>query len=201
MELDTGFWGGTEDYWLEKESGVKVEAIYEGKWMPETLRDMFAHNRARTGYSISLWHSVATAKMLFDRNGWFASLQQIAAVPYPDALADAIIRKNFALLRGSLVAYPKQLALAVERNDVVHVHHCIGEVFASYFAILFALNRALQPGGKRQLAYAEALALTPEGMREDVSGLVVNQDLMNVTGKVDRLVDRLETLLTKQGAR
>lgn len=84
---------------------------------------------------------------------------------------------------------------------MVFVHHCVDEVLASYFDILFALNRALQPGGKRQLTYAEALALTLEGMREDVSGLVVNRDLTDVVGKVDRLIDRLEALLTKQGAR
>lgn len=99
MELDNGFWGGTEDYWLEKEGGVKVEAIYEGKGWSEVLNDMFIHNRARTGNSTSLWHTVAASKALFDRSGWVATLQKLAGRPYLDALADAIISKNFVLLR------------------------------------------------------------------------------------------------------
>lgn len=82
---------------------------------------------------------------------------------------------------------------------MVFVHHCVDEVLASYFDILFALNWVLQPGGKRQLAHAEALTLTPQGMNKDVTSLVMNQDLVTVKGKVDGLIDRLAELLESQG--
>jgi predicted nucleotidyltransferase len=199
MELDAPFWE-TEDYWIERESGIKAEAIYRGEWPLETLKDMFANNRAHMGFSTSIWHNIATSEILFDRKGWFARLQKIAEIPYPDALANAIIRKNFALLRGSLAEHPKQLAIAVERNDVILVLNILHMVFNSYFDILFALNRALHPGAKRQLAYAKELSLQPEGMTEDIASLVANYDSSKVTAKVEQLIDHLETLLIKQGA-
>lgn len=199
MELDNHFWDDS-DFWLERRSGIKVEAVYEGKWLPAALKDMFANNRAHMGYSTVLWHSVATSGVLFDRNGWFASLQKLADAPYPAALADAIVRKNFTLLRGSLAEHPAQITAAVERKDVVFTFHLIDLVLASYFDVLFALNRILHPGAKRQLDSAEALALKPEGMREDVTGLVMNRDLATVKGRVDQLIDGLEVLLGRQGA-
>jgi len=199
MELDNRFYE-TEDYWIEKDSQRKVEAIYRGEWVAENLSEMFANNRAQLGNSTSIWHSVKTSDVLYDRNGWFASLRKTADVPYPDALAEAIIRKNFAILRSSLAAHPAQVVEAVDRNDVVTINHLIHVIFNSYFDILFALNRELHPGGKRLLAYAEELEHQTERMREDVTGLVNHGDPAQVVSKVDRLIDRLAALLAEQNA-
>jgi predicted nucleotidyltransferase len=193
-ELDAPYWE-TEDYWLEKESGIKVEVIYRSHWPLEALQDMFANNRAHMGFSTSIWHNIVTSKVLFDRKGWYASLQKIADVPYPDSLANAIIGKNFSLLRGSLAAHPKQLALAIDRNDMVHAYHRIDMILASYFDILFALNRTLHPGDKRMLAYAADLKYTSKGMHDDVTRLVTSNNWKSVKATVDQLIDRLELLL------
>lgn len=199
MELDNPFWE-TEDYWIEKDSRIKVEAIYRGEWVAENLREMFVTNRAQLSHSTSIWHSVKTSQVLYDRNGWFASLRNLAAVPYPDALADAIIRKNFAVLRGSLAAHPAQLAQAVIRNDAFCIHQLIHVILDSYFDILFALNRQLHPGAKRLLAYAEELEHQPKEMREDVTDILSDGNSVQITSKVDRLIDRLAALLEKHRA-
>ena len=196
-ELNNRFWE-TEDYWIEEESGVKVETIYrDPDWLSERVRDSLEGKGAQIGYSTALWHSVRTSEGLFDRHGWFASLQAQAEAPYPAALAQAIIDKNFALLQGSLAAHPEQLHLAVERDDLVCVLHRVDEVLASYFDILFALNRTLHPGEKRQLAYAEALELKPKGMSEDVRNLLTSPNTGEIVAKVDKLVRCLAALLTK----
>jgi predicted nucleotidyltransferase len=200
MELDNEFWGETEDYWIETESKTKVEAVYKGEWVVENLSDMFANNCARLGFSTTIWHSVKTSEVLYDRDGWFASLHKIADVPYPDALAEAIIRKNFVVLRGSLAALPTQLAQAVNRNDDVSTYHFVGVILDSYFDILFALNRTPHPGTKRMLAYTENLEHQPEGMHDDVTDLVNHCDPAQVVGKVDRLIDRLAALLLERNA-
>ena len=198
MQLDNRFWE-LEDYWLEKDSGVKVEAIYrDPEWLSGHLDNLLAGKGAQLGYSTSLWHSIVVSENLFDRNGWFAELQESADVPYPDALARAIIEKNFALLRGSMGAVPKQLRANVKRKDWVGVHDRVHLLLECYFDIVFALNRTPHPGEKRQLAYAEKLNLTPENMAEDVNGLAVGLE-QDTVAKVDRLVDRLENLLSKQG--
>lgn len=198
MELNADYWE-TEDYWLEKTSGIKVEAIYRDDWLEKDLQTLFEHDRAQMGFSTSLWHSVVTSKILFDRSGWFASLKKLADRPYPDSLAKAIIQKNFPLLRGSLIAHPNQLSSAIARNDRVFVNNLLYMVFNSYFDILFALNHALHPGSKRQLAYAEALPLKPEKMSEDVNALMTH-DLETITDTTRQLIDRLEKLLKEQRA-
>jgi predicted nucleotidyltransferase len=199
MKLDAPYWG-TEDYWIEKESGMMVEAMYESDWPVDYLKDMFTNTRAHMGFTTSTWHSLAKSKVLFDRNGWFASVQKIADVSYPDSLVAAIIRKNFPLLRGSLIKHPKQLALAIARNDVIHIHHRIDMILACYFDIVFALNRRLHPGDKRMLDYALDFVHIPEGMLEDITGLLTDKDLTKIKDRVDQLIDRLERLLIEQGA-
>ena len=198
MELDNSFWGETEDYWLEKESNAKIEAVYRGKWVMDSLADMFGNNRARLGFSTTIWHSVKTARVLYDRDGWFASLREMADAPYPDALAEAIIRKNFVILRGSLAALPTQLASAIDRNDVVSTHHFVGVILDSYFDVLFALNRTPHPGTKRMLAYAGDLERQPEDMCADITDLLNRNGSAQLIGKVDRLIDRLAALLTER---
>lgn len=200
MQLDNAFWEA-EDYWREEESGVKVETIYRNPdWETAYLKDLFANNRAHMGFSTSRWHSIVTFKILFDRSGWAASLKSSADMPYPDGLAKAIIEKNFALLRGSMADHPTGIASAVKRDDLVFVHSRINALLDCYFDILFALNRELHPGAKRQLAYAERLRLKPEKMKEDLTKLLTHCDPKQVVGKVEKIVDRLEDLLAKQGA-
>lgn len=150
------------------------------------------------GFSTSLWHNMVTSKILFDRRGGAASLQKSANVPYLDALAKAIIEKNFALLRGSMAEHPKQIASAIARDDLVFVQSRINALLDCYFDILFALNRELHPGSKRQLAYAEKLSLKPENMKEDLTALLCHCDPQHVVSKVEDVVNRLEGLLAKK---
>ena len=198
VQLDNRFWE-TEDYWLEKDSGVKVEAIYrDPEWLETYLHNLLEKNQVE-GYSTALWHSIVVSRSLFDRAGWFASLQETANAPYPDALAKKLIDENFVKLRGSMAALPKQIRASVEREDWRTVLHDVHVLLDCYFTVLFALNRVPHPGGKRQLVHAEKLALTPENMLEDLNDLVVGLEPNHVVAKVDKLVDRLENLLSEQG--
>jgi predicted nucleotidyltransferase len=197
VELDALFWE-TEDYWIEKESDIKVEVIYRDDWPLKTLQDMFENNRAHMGFSTSIWHNIATCKILFDRNEWLVSVKEIANQPYPDSLAKAIIHKNFVLLKGSLAAHPRQLDLAIKRNDVAHIISLVNMILNSYFDILFALNHTLHPGAKRQLEYAEALILKPEGMSRHINALMTH-DGLQIRNTVRELIDDLEVLLKNQG--
>ena len=194
-ELDNPYWE-TEDYWVERESGVKVETIYRGTLeMSARIEELFEGKGIHMGYTTVPLHGVRTSENLFDRHGWFASLQARAEAPYPDLLARAIIDKNFALLRGSLAAHPKQLRSAVARDDLVFVQNLVYMILASYFDVLFALNRTPHPGAKRQLAYAEGLELKPERMAEDVRDVLISPNTGEIVAKVDKLVRHLETLL------
>ena len=194
-QVGYNFWE-IEDYWRERRSGAKVEAMYRRpEWETQYLEDLFKNNRARMGFSTVGWNSIVKAHVLFDRHGWARKVKALASRPYPNELASAIIYLNFSVLRGTLVTHTEALTLALARGDLVFAHNRVNEILSCYLDILFALNRVLHPGAKRQLANAQKLPLKPEGMADDITDLLQSSSFGNLPEKVENLIGKLETLL------
>lgn len=90
----------------------------------------------------------------------------------------------------------------MRRRDAVSVNHRIAALLASYFDILFALNRVLHPGEKRIVALAQdACTLLPTSMAEDVTGVVAASGRARgaVVSRLERLLDRLDEVLENAG--
>jgi hypothetical protein len=145
---------------------------------------------------------VLHSKPLFDRNNWFAALQDKASQPYPEPLRHSIVAKNHPVLRSKLSSYADQIALAVARNDHVSVNHRIAAMLASYFDILFAVNRQYHPGEKRLIEYVRAACpKRPPDFDAQINAILAGsaagrQDLPE---RIDSLLDSLDTLLTTEG--
>ncbi len=151
-------WFGPGDEWTDRPAGVSVDVMYwDRAGFERDLRAVIEGHRPSLGYSTAFWHTVRQSTALFDRDGWFARLQELAATPYPDALRRAIIERNQPLLRTTRSSYRHQIELAIERNDPVSVQHRLTALLASVFDILFAVNQALHPGEKRLLDHVERL--------------------------------------------
>ena len=89
------------DEWIERGSGVAIDVMFRfAASFEDHLTYLLEKYEARQGYSTAVWHNLRTSRILFDREGWFAALQQRANVPYPNGLAQAIIALNVPLLRG-----------------------------------------------------------------------------------------------------
>jgi predicted nucleotidyltransferase len=117
FEVDNRFWE-TGDEWLEAETGLQVDVTFRTRaWIEERLARVLERFEPLLGYSTSIWHNVLVSEPLFDRSGWFETLQRWARQPYPEQLAEAIVRHNYAVLRGTLDAYPRQLGRATARRD------------------------------------------------------------------------------------
>jgi predicted nucleotidyltransferase len=198
MELDNRFYE-TEDYWIEKTDDRKVEVIYGRDWLEGHLTNLLENYQAQLGYTTSLWHSVLQSVILFERDDYFTNLQERVRVAYPEKLVQAIVAKNFPLLKGSLAAHPKEIYKAAIRDDVVGVHHIIEALLNSYFDILFALNQAFNPGGKRRLAYAEQLRHQPKNMTRDIREVLLERNPEQLKNAVERLVEELHDLLKARG--
>jgi hypothetical protein len=65
-------------------------------------------------------------------------------------------------------SYEQQIRSAFRRRDRVSLNHRTAAWLASYFDILFAANRRLNPGEELLLVHAQALPTTPESMVADV---------------------------------
>ncbi len=137
-----------------------------------------------------------------DRQGWFRALQQSARQAYPEKLQQAIISKNHPILRQSASSYVQQIERAVVREDLVSVNHRVAALLASYFDVLFAVNKLLHPGEKRlvEIAVAQCERL-PTGMEQQVNGLIhaVSRGDESIIEKAGALVRGLDDLLEAEG--
>ena len=167
------FWGPGNE-WFDPETGIHVDVMFwTVDWIEEQLDRVLVRHQARVGYSTCFWYTVRQSRMLFDRKGWFQQLQVMAQQPYPEPLVHAIIANNYPILRDNPSAYLHQLEKAVRRGDLVSVNHRVAAFLASYFDIVFAVNRLPHPGEKRLLTYAEKhCPKLPPGVRQQIESLI-----------------------------
>ena len=203
LAIDNRYWELGDD-WIDTRIDRMVDVIYRRPdWIEEQIDRLLVRHEASTGYTTCFWHNVLHSEALFDRNGWFAQLQARARQPYPEALRQAIVAKNHPILRRTLSSYTQQLELAIERRDHQSVNHRISALLASYFDILFALNRQPHPGEKRLVAYAEALCpLRPPALAQEVEAVIsavapASQPLL--LARANALLDSLDELLLAEG--
>ncbi len=198
LEIGKPFFGD-EDAWIDRDTGVVVEAIF---WACERMEDEIARVlercEARVGYSTCFWHSVRIAQPLFDRGGWLADLKKEAAQPYPEKLRAAVIATNRPLLGGTHGSFRQQIEAALRRGDRVSVQHRTAAFLTSYFDCLFALNRTPHPGEKRMVAHAERLPHHPPDLRRAVNALL-SAAPADVLDRADALTDGLDRLIGAHG--
>ncbi|MCP4166192.1 MAG: DUF4037 domain-containing protein [Chloroflexi bacterium] len=201
LELDNRFWE-PGDEWIDSATGVHVDVMYRSpQWLEEQIERILVRQEAWVGYSTCFWQNVLTSDILFDRTGWFAALKAGADQPYPENLRSAIVAKNYPLLRDNISSYRQQIAKAIARGDLVSVNHRIAEFLASYFDILFAINRMPHPGEKRLLIHVLATCpKRPNRCIDQVEGMLAlaarpSDQLLLL---LDKMVDDLDQLLADQ---
>lgn len=200
VEIDNRFWEN-EDAWIDAETSIVVEVIFRDvRWIEQQLARVLDRHEASTGYTTTIWHSVRYAQPLTDRSGWLARLTEKAAQPYPDPLVHAIVGLNHPLLRGVFASYQHQLELAIARGDRVSVQHRLTALLASYFDIIFAINRELHPGEKRIVERATELCwYLPRGMTEQLDAVLdaANAPDEQLLLRLMTFLDSLDALLSE----
>lgn len=196
--MDLNLWD-PGDEWFDARTGIEIDVMYwDPRWMEDSLDRVIRQHQASMGYSTAHWHTIRHARALFDRSGWFAGLQKLSALPYPEPLCQNIIAKNLPVLRDLIPSYLHQVEKAARRGDLVSVNHRAAGFFASYFDVIFAANRVLHPGEKRLLDQVKRLcSYVPANMEQQVNEalrLAGSTDLRLVEA-LNRLVDGLEAML------
>lgn len=196
IEIGNEFWE-PGDEWVHQPSGIALDLIYrDPAWIEDQLARVLVRHEASTGYSTSLWFNVLHSVALADSTGWYRQLQARAATPYPEPLRHAIIAKNHPILRRTRSSYRHQIQLAMERDDPISVQHRLTALLASYFDVLFALNRRPHPGEKRLLAFVRQHSLlAPPDFEPRVRALLAAPQTSDLLGHIDSLVDDLDALL------
>jgi predicted nucleotidyltransferase len=193
---------GDGDVWRLKDSGTWVDLMYwSTAWGEAQLRRVLVEHVAAMGYSTAFWRSIRDAQPLYERDAWHAALRRQARQPYPEKLRRNIVSLNYPYLRDHPFSYRHQAAKALARHDVVSVNHRVAAWLASYFDIVFALNRVLHPGEKRLLEHvARECQVVPAGMAIAVERLVglAERAAALLLDTMDELTDGLETLLRRE---
>ncbi|MDP9367097.1 MAG: DUF4037 domain-containing protein [Chloroflexota bacterium] len=201
-EVGNAFWE-PGDEWLDAATGLGVDVMFRSPgWIEVELDRVLDRHQASVGYSTCFWHNVHHAVPLQDPDGWFARLQLDANRPYPEPLRQAIVAKNHPVLRAARSSFLRQIETAVRRDDPVSVQHRAAAMLASYYDILFAVNRRTHPGEKRLLHHAAACPQIPAGMEPAVLALLSAAGDLQGSTVVERahaLVDGLDRLLGAEG--
>jgi hypothetical protein len=201
--LDLNYWG-PGDEWYHAPTGIEIDIVYfDAAWMQDQIDRVIDRHQASLGYTTCFWHTVRHSILLHDRRGWFSNLQEQCRAEYPEPLRHNIITLNRPVLRGVIPAYAHQLEKAVARRDLISINHRLAALFASYFDILFALNRQLHPGEKRLVELAvHHCAHLPTDMEQDITAILQAAATITVDlpALIDRLLDRLDALLEDECA-
>jgi hypothetical protein len=201
-DLNLQFWD-LGDEWVDAATGIEVDVLYwDPAWIEGQLDRVWRLHQASMGYTTCHWYTVRHSRLLYDRRGWFHDLQQRSKRPYPEALREDIIAKNHAVLRRVIPSYVHQIEKASQRADLVSQNHRLVALLASYFDVLFAVNRALHPGEKRLVDWAQAhCARLPVAMAEQIEGTLQAACAVDgsLVSQVNTLVDNLDELLRQEG--
>jgi len=201
MEINNQFWE-TEDDGFLKENRVPIEIIYRTyEWIAELLNRTLVECTADVGYSTCFWSNFQSSKILFDRTGRLAALQNKYDIPYPKKLQENIIDKNLPLLNTSMCSYYDQIEKAIKRDDIISIHHRTAALLASYFDILFAINQIPHPGEKKLIKIAKSKCkLLPSNFEENIQAVLTFSATANpqLLIEIDQLIDNLKTLLERK---
>ncbi len=199
--LGLTFWGNGDE-WIHKETGIEIDLIYWNKnWIEDQLSNLLDKYQASVGYSTSFWHTIQNSHILYDRTGWFAKFQSRYKIPYPPELKEAIILKNYPLLKDIIPSYYNQIKKAIERSDLISVNHRVAVFLASYFDIIFALNEITNPGEKKIIPFVyQNCSKIPDSLDLEIEKLLKSPSYnTSLLSMLDKLIEKLNTLLMQEG--
>ena len=196
-EVNNQFWE-TEDCFIMKDSGIKVEIMYRSySWIEEQLTRILENYQAGVGYSTCFCRNFLESKILLDNTHRFSSLQQRFTIDYPLELQKNIIEKNLPLLMEIQSSYFNQIALAVKRDYFISINHRVSAYLESYFDILFAINKLYHPGEKKLYkTVRKDCSHIPEKFEADIKELL-QQNPSTILETIRSLTENIETIAKK----
>jgi len=190
------------DEWFDKKTGIEVDLIYwHTTWIKDEMSGLLNSNFAKTGYTTCFWHTILNSNCLFDRSSWFADFKSDISVPYSDKLRNAVIAKNYPVLKNIIPSYYNQIKKAAVRNDLISINHRVAAFLASYFDIIFAVNKIPNPGEKKIIQFIkENCEILPDNMERQISSLLKPASGYgnSILKDIDSLLSNLDELLKSE---
>lgn len=180
--------------------GIPADIIYRDMGdFEEGLRRTVIGCVPANAYTTCMWHNLLNSEIIFDRKGSLGALREKYDLPYPERLRENIIRRGRQLLSGCIPSYDMQIKKAVLRGDKTAVTHRTAEFLASYYDVIFALNRLTHPGEKRlEEICARQCGLLPRNFSENLDRLFAELFTGNTVENISQIVRELDILLERE---
>ncbi|MFC0273408.1 DUF4037 domain-containing protein [Metabacillus herbersteinensis] len=198
MEINNQYWE-TEDDGELRDPQIGIEIIYRNySWIEHELQKTLVDCTANVGYTTCFWSNYLHSKIMYDRDGRFKKLHEIVSVEFPTQLQENIITKNYPLLRNSITSYYYQIQKALMRKDLISINHRVAAFLASYFDVLFAINKLPHPGEKKLISIIKKdCKLIPQNMEDNINSVLTN-NTDSLLDDINTLLNHLDTLLEQE---
>ena len=188
------------NYWELEDNGVLIGGIYFDiiyrniEQFTRIVAEVVENHNSYNGFTTCLWHNLLNSTILFDKDDTFKKTKARFSVPYPKKLKENIIKRNMALLTGSLVSYDKQIFKSVYRKDIININNRVSAFLASYFDIIFAINELPNPGEKRIMEIClDECKLLPNNFEINVNKLFQNiNNIQEINNAINDIIMELK---------
>lgn len=155
-EVGGEYFGSGDEYFVDSMNIQFDVMFWDVNWFENAIENSWIKHYPSNGYSTAFLYTLDVCNIIYDPNDWLQSLKNKIKTEYPKELQKNIIHRNMMLLKDKpFASYYEQIEKALKRNDIVSVNHRISAFLASYFDIIFAINKILHPGEKRLIKYAK----------------------------------------------
>lgn len=202
MEIGNEFFGSSDEF-ITRDSLIDIDiCFFDLEEIRQNLASVMEDVQAQTGYTTCFVYNVLNAEVLYDRNQELKHLRKKYQHVYPRSLKQAIVDKNYPILRNAFSSYYHQIEKAISRGDLNSINHRVTAFLASYYDIIFAINGVLHPGEKRLLSITESICVIyPPHTNQYVQTIIksIGVDDQCLLQTLNLFVDELEILLKGKG--
>lgn len=193
-ETGEDYFGSGDEFFYDKENLVLDIMYWDVKWLENIVENVWVKHYPSNGYTTCFLYTLNNFEIIYDTNNWLKNLQNKLKTEYPQELQKNIIKRNMMLMKDKpFASYYEQIEKAVKRNDVVSINHRTAAFLASYFDIIFAINKLLHPGEKRLIQYAKNnCSILPQDFEANIEKLLIQQ---NPLAALDEMVDNLRKII------
>lgn len=169
-----GEYFGSGDEFLVDEINQQLDLMYwDMSWFENVIENVWIKHYPSNGYTTCFLFTLKNFSIIYDKNNWLKNLQEKINTEYPIELQKNIIHRNLMLMKDKpFASYYEQIEKAIKRNDITSINHRISAFVASYFDVIFAINKQLHCGEKRLINYVKNnCAIIPNNFEENLQKL------------------------------
>lgn len=198
-EVGGEYFGAGDEYFVDKINKQLDVMFWNVNWFNSVVENIWIKHYPQNGYTTAFLYTLNNFKVIYDKDNWLKNLQLCIKTEYPEELRQNIIKRNMMLLKDKpFASYYEQIEKALKRKDIVSINHRISAFLASYFDIIFAINKLLHPGEKRLIRYAlDNCRCLPQNFEPNIEKLIHKSD-GEVLTILDNMVEELRKIIPTQ---